>query len=62
MNYSDIERKLNDTASHYEVVALRSHVDRLECSVRELSAVVDGLCSALTTAQEMISLLNREQQ
>jgi predicted RNase H-like nuclease (RuvC/YqgF family) len=40
---NDIERKANEAASKHEVYALRSNVDSLERTVRELSTCIDGL-------------------
>ena len=48
---NDIERGLNEKATHYEVSAMRSDVDRLDCTVRELSALVDGLRNELEASK-----------
>ena len=39
----EIERKLDQKGDRHEIYALRSDVDRLENTVRTLSASLDGL-------------------
>ena len=53
----DIERKANAAATSHEVSALRSELDRLERTVRELRSMVDGLRAEQMAAQEAISRL-----
>lgn len=53
-----IEDKINAAiaglAKSHEVSEVRGHVDRLECSIREASAVVDGLRGELEAAKDTI--------
>jgi predicted RNase H-like nuclease (RuvC/YqgF family) len=49
-----IDAATRDCAKVYQVDALRGDVDRLERSLRETSAVVDGLRNELTAAQDQI--------
>lgn len=51
---SDIERGLRSKAEDYEVSTLRSQLDSLEHTVRQLSSLVDGLRNELETAQSQI--------
>ena len=49
----DIERTANRAESRlYEIDSLRSNVDSLEHTVRELRAEIDGLCTELQASQE----------
>lgn len=52
-----IERDLYRKAEQHEVSTLRSDVDRLECSNRELSSKIDGLCSELQGCKDQINIL-----
>lgn len=53
----DIRSLIERKADQHEIHTLRSNVDSLEHTVRELSARIDGLCSRLS---EIESLTQRE--
>lgn len=53
----NVERKVDGKAEAYEVHTLRSNVDRLDYSNRELIALVDGLRYELETLKEEIRLI-----
>jgi predicted nucleic acid-binding Zn-ribbon protein len=56
-----IERTANAAAPAHEVSALRGTVDRLEYSLREIRAEVDGLRSQLSNVKDsVIPLLQQE--
>jgi predicted RNase H-like nuclease (RuvC/YqgF family) len=50
-----IREGTNGLAKSYEVDALRSHVDRLECSLREARAEIDGLRNELQTVAQGVT-------
>ena len=52
----NLERKIQGKPDAYEIHALRSDVDSLERTVRELSAVVDGLRNELQAAQDSLRI------
>lgn len=52
-----IREGTNGLAKSYEVDALHSHVDRLECSLRESRSEVDGLRSQLQATAEAVTQL-----
>lgn len=55
---ADVERKAEQAISRlYEIDALRSNVDRLEHSLREASAEVNGLRYQLETLQSVVTEL-----
>jgi len=49
-----INAAVKDCAKSYEVHAISSHVDRLEHSLRETRALVDGLRDELMASQERV--------
>lgn len=49
---SNLQRQIERKADQREIYALRSDVDRLERTVRELSAALDGLRSQCAILQE----------
>lgn len=56
-----IEQKANAAAPRHEVDALRGDVDRLEHSLREARAEVDGLRAQFSTIQDsLIPMLQQE--
>ena len=52
-----IREGTNGTAKSYEVGALRSNVDRLERSLREVSAEADGLRTQLQDVAQGVAVL-----
>lgn len=50
----DIEKRIRSKAEDYEVSTLRSQLDRMEHTVRELSSLVDGLRNELETTQSKL--------
>ena len=58
----EIERKANRAANADEVTTLRSRVDCLEHSLREIGAVVDGLRSELQAATHEIAALKQTRE
>jgi len=57
---NDIERSLNGKADSHRLDQTNGDVDRLECALRELSSLVDGLRSELQTCQGEIRNLELE--
>jgi len=49
---SSLKREIEQKAERHEVATLRSNVDRLEHSVREISATINGLRQQLDIIQE----------
>lgn len=47
-----LENKLNGKADSYEISSLRSNVDHLEHTMREISSALDGFRTELQTLQE----------
>lgn len=49
---SRIRRDLLRKGEHHEIVALNSRLDSLECSMREISAKIDGLFDRVQRMEE----------
>lgn len=56
-----IDAAIRGKADNYEVTALREYVGRLEHSLREVSAALDGVRAELQTAQDQIATLLESQ-
>lgn len=53
----EIERNLQRKADQNEIYTLTGDVDRLECSLREVRAEVDGLRHELQALQDQVTQL-----
>jgi predicted nucleic acid-binding Zn-ribbon protein len=53
----EIERNLQRKANQHEIYTLTGDVDRLECSLREARAEVDGLRHELQALQDQVTQL-----
>jgi predicted nucleic acid-binding Zn-ribbon protein len=53
----EIERNLQRKADQHEIYTLTGDVDRLECSLREARAEVDGLRHELQVLQDQVTQL-----
>lgn len=49
---NDIERDLRNKADSWQITSLRSDVDRLENTMRELGSICDGLRSEIEILRE----------
>lgn len=57
-DHSHLERQLHEKADRHEISSLRSSVDSLERTVRELSAEIDGLRARCERMAESLRELN----
>ena len=57
-DYSHLERQLHDKADRHEIHSLRSNVDSLEHTVRELGSEITELRSRCERLQEAVRELN----
>lgn len=59
---SDIEGSLLGKVDNHEFYSLRSDVDRLEHSLREACALIDGLRSELEACKDQVNELQRQKE
>lgn len=59
-DYSNLERQLHQKADNHELHSLRRALDRLESSVRELSAENDGLRHRCERLEEELGMERQE--
>ena len=50
----EVRRALHGKANSYELHALTSKLDRLECTMRDLSTTLDGFRAELQAVQETL--------